>query len=114
MNIVSMYRKPPLEVVGVDSGGFHHVSADITSTLRLVSWAVVGAIPMPTPSWAIITIICWIITTASCLLYTWGKDFRQVFSRWETDLKGVGDSGDGGSSCLSIVLGEASLGHNRR
>jgi hypothetical protein len=49
MNIVSMNSKPPLEVVGVDSGGFHHVAADLTSSLRLVSWTVVGTIPIPTP-----------------------------------------------------------------
>ena len=36
MNIVSMYRKLPREVVGVDCGGFHHVAADITSILSLV------------------------------------------------------------------------------
>ena len=80
MNIMSMYREPPLEVMRVDSGGFHHVAAHITSTLWLVSWTMVVAIPMPTPSWAIIIIIHWIITTTICLLHTWGKDFRQVFS----------------------------------
>ena len=30
MNIMSMYREPPLEVMRVDSGGFHHVAAHIT------------------------------------------------------------------------------------
>ena len=33
MNIMTVYGEPPLEVLRVDSEGFHHVAADITSAL---------------------------------------------------------------------------------